>query len=218
MAVWDYNGSTSTSIATIYDYNGSTSTAINSVYDYNGSTSTQVYAATVAITNMVTNPLLKVGGAASTSGWATGDPGIYAGVALDSGLVRIQSYGYSGTNYTWISQGMSFTAASKYYVKIYGNKTTLNFFLDNFALGVLLQMPSSLGYAGVILNGNQFHSSLGIRWIGQNAYPGNVVYPLWGGCSIVNLTSTFGSGSEPDVTWCNANIPIFEGTTAVPRP
>lgn len=32
---------------------------------------------------------------------------------------------------------------------------------------------------------------------------------------LVDLTATFGSGNEPDVSWCNSNINYFEGTTKV---
>ena len=33
---------------------------------------------------------------------------------------------------------------------------------------------------------------------------------------LIDLTATFGSGSEPDVTWCNENIGYFSGTGAIP--
>lgn len=37
------------------------------------------------------------------------------------------------------------------------------------------------------------------------------------GIMLIDLTATFGAGNEPSKEWCDANIPFFEGTHAVPN-
>jgi hypothetical protein len=35
------------------------------------------------------------------------------------------------------------------------------------------------------------------------------------GIGLVDLTTAFGRGNEPDLAWCNANINYFDGTATV---
>ena len=32
---------------------------------------------------------------------------------------------------------------------------------------------------------------------------------------MIDLTEAFGSGNEPDLEWCNANIDYFDGTMVI---
>ena len=36
-----------------------------------------------------------------------------------------------------------------------------------------------------------------------------------GGVGLVDLTAAFGSGNEPSLEWCNANINYFDNSTIV---
>lgn len=46
----------------------------------------------------------------------------------------------------------------------------------------------------------------------STATTGSVWYDGW---MIIDLTETFGIGNEPDLDWCNANIPYFTGTQII---
>jgi hypothetical protein len=35
------------------------------------------------------------------------------------------------------------------------------------------------------------------------------------GAMLIDLTETFGAGCEPNVEWCNKNIPYFTGTKII---
>lgn len=68
-------------------------------------------------------------------------------------------------------------------------------------------------YAKSSLPSATFSSSLRLDF-NNNKVAGTMYFD---GLMIIDLTEAFGSGNEPDATWCNANIPYFTGKTKVEK-
>ena len=44
----------------------------------------------------------------------------------------------------------------------------------------------------------------------------NATTSVWyDGVMLIDLTASFGAGNEPTKSWCDENIPFFEGTTLI---
>lgn len=68
-------------------------------------------------------------------------------------------------------------------------------------------------YAKSSLPSATFSSSLRLDF-NNNKVAGTMYFD---GLMVIDLTEAFGSGNEPDATWCNANIPYFTGKTKVEK-
>lgn len=114
----------------------------------------------------------------------------------------------------YITQSISWVNGNKYYYFVHGISTNnQNLYCDvtnkggaikvvveptKWTRGSTIFTPKFTGNNNISINYAQTTNDVIIDGIG-----------------VVDLTAAFGSGNEPDLTWCNANIAYFDGSTIV---
>ena len=114
----------------------------------------------------------------------------------------------------YITQSITWTNGHKYYYFAYGYCTTN----QTLALDVANKGGSikiAVGNSKWTKGGTIFKPNFsGSNVISVN-YAESTGYTYVDGIGVVDLTAAFGSGNEPDLAWCDANINYFDGSTTV---
>ena len=163
------------------------------------------------ITNMVKNGSFEEG---LTNWMETGTEGSWHQVNIS----MHGSYGYyripSASQYNYIRQVISWISSHKYYYYGYAiSSTTQRFTSDVTNKGGMFTVttgPSSWTKGSVIYTPD-FTGDNTISVNFQNSTDNIIV----DGIGVIDLTLAFGSGNEPNKTWCDQNIGYFDGSITV---
>lgn len=213
MPIYDNNGTTSSILGKIYDNNGTTSYEIGKVYDNNGTTSYEVFSSAVTVTDLVVFKGWTIAAHESRqAGVNTTDE--TSTVNVSTGIVLYGSIPSAGLNTGGdIYQNITLTNGHKYWVTygVYGFGAGNGSDLDPTSL--TCKVPGStttrtgnfgaVNYATVWTSNTS--GSFQVRFTSNNH---DDAYCRLSYCTCVDLTAAFGSGSEPDNTWCTNNIGV----------
>lgn len=171
------------------------------------------------ITNIVANSGFTGSSGSWPPDWASNTAATY--VSSSSGILAFTTTSsYGGT----LNTALDYTLGDKLYCRAAVRKGAAGADVK-FALVLFYQNTTWKEQHSVVESANTDRevgtaiitvSTTGVnkmRFGSQNNTSGKTVYldsPV-----IVNLTSVFGAGKEPDKTWCDANIPYFSGTMTV---
>ena len=163
------------------------------------------------IYNMVTNGSFEDG----LNGWS------FSGYSSEWGTVKIPYHGTycayrypNKSQYNFIMQNMSFISGHTYYFYAFAISSTPQAFVCD--------ITSKGGSFSVMTNGSSW--TRGSSIYKANFTGTNNISINWGGTTdavnvdgvgLVDLTAAFGSGNEPSLEWCNANINYFDNSTIV---
>ena len=220
MPVYDYNGTTNSEIKKIYDNNGTTSYEIGKAYDNNGTTSSEVFASAVTVTDLI-----------NFKGWSaitlSQHPNLNSqdemlmpsSSAFSSGvLLYTKAPGIGYINNARISQNISLTNGHKYYIAMgtagYGGcQMSVTFLSFSGTYSGQYDTYSVCDRSAIYTASSTTSYSVIIEPITSED---NYAYGRMWYATAVDLTAAFGSGSEPNVSWCDTYIGrSFGGTKEI---
>lgn len=170
----------------------------------------------IELTNLITNPSFE-----NSNTWSGG--------TFDSAHAKYDNYSYklTGTssfpeilasNATGIALDPSHTYYARYEVYHEGASGTAGIYWPiaepAFVEGQSIGSSGSWNIVSAVNNRSSFTSgSYPLRLDYNN---NNATTSVWyDGVMLIDLTASFGAGNEPTKSWCDENIPFFEGTTLI---
>lgn len=210
MAIYDNNGSTNSEVKTLYDNDGTTSSQIGKVYDNNGTTSSLIYVNAATVTDLI-----------NFLNWSHDTYNTYPNTNSQAEMLMPSSDAYAngiliyskspGVGYVndgRIYQTVNLVSGHKYYVAVggsgYGGCTlVVNF--PNYTGNYVVNQWDNLYLNNSAIWTSDVNGSYTVSFT-ATTYSDDTAYCRIWYATIVDLTAAFGSGSEPDVAWCDANI------------